>query len=120
VRTIVSLIAREIKLRANLTHLLAHLQEKMQCSSLMRNFAVMQNFSISLGGNKMNTLRQLCVAIALSLVLAVSVLAGQISSPGAIPPPPTGTATATSTEPIESTNFMTTIFLTIINLIPTP
>jgi len=49
----------------------------------------MQNFCILLGGyEKMKTLRQTCTAIVMTLVLAVSVFAGQISSPGVVSPPP--------------------------------
>lgn len=62
----------------------------------------------------MNTLRQTCAATVLSLVLAVSALAGQISSPGIVaPPPPSETSTATT----DISDITTTIILTIINLI---
>jgi len=39
----------------------------------------------------MNTLRQTCAAAILSLALAVSAFAGQIDSPGYVPPPPGNT-----------------------------
>jgi|GEM_PF-1457459 len=63
----------------------------------------------------MNTLRQTCAATALSLLLAVSALAGQISSPGIVaPPPPSETSTSTTTD---ITDITTTIILTINSLI---
>jgi hypothetical protein len=59
----------------------------------------------------MKTLRQTCVAIILSLTLAVSALAGHMDTTGApapapVPPPSTSTTSTT-----------TTIVLTIISLI---
>ena len=61
----------------------------------------------------MKTLRQMCAATTLCLVLAASALAGQIHSPGvADPPPPPPSATSTSVA--------TTLLLTLISLIPTP
>lgn len=59
----------------------------------------------------MKTLRQMCAATTLCLVLAASALAGQIHSPGvADPPPPSET----------SASVATTLLLSIISLIPTP
>ena len=47
----------------------------------------------------MNTLRQICAAIILSLTLAVSVLAGHIDTPGIVAPAPTPTPeTSTTTQ----------------------
>ena len=57
----------------------------------------------------MKTLRQLSAAMILSLMLAVSVLAGQVESPGAPAPAPPSTSTTTQTA--------TSILLTVLNLI---
>jgi len=63
----------------------------------------------------MKTLRQTCAATALSLLLAVSAVAGQIGSGGVVapPPPPPG---ETHTPP--TSDLTTTIILTIISLVP--
>jgi hypothetical protein len=58
----------------------------------------------------MNTLRQTCAAVILSLAVAVSAFAGQIDSPGYVPPPPPPSGTS-------STSITTTVILTIISLI---
>ncbi len=58
----------------------------------------------------MKTLRQMCAAATLSLVLAASALAGQIHSPGYVPPPPPSEETTSSS--------LTTIILTLISLVP--
>lgn len=42
----------------------------------------------------MNHLRQLCMALALTLTLSVAALAGQINCPGVTEPPPEETTTA--------------------------
>jgi len=55
----------------------------------------------------MNTLRQTCAAIALTLALAVSVLAGEIHCPGVAS---TGTGTTSTTD------ITTTIVLTVITI----
>jgi hypothetical protein len=60
----------------------------------------------------MKTLRQTCAATILMLVLAVSIVAGEIDCPGVVsppPPPPTSTTTTSTT---------TTIILAIVGLIP--
>ena len=61
----------------------------------------------------MKTLRQMCAAMILSLILALSVSAGDMHSPGVVspPPPPPG---ETQSPP---TSVTTTILLTIISLI---
>ena len=53
----------------------------------------MQIFFHRLWEVNMNTLRQTCAAIILSLALVVSALAGQIDSPGKTNPPPPPTET---------------------------
>jgi len=69
----------------------------------------------------MNTLRQTCAATVLSLLLAVSALAGQISSPGIVAPPPatgeTDTLPGEITGPpaeTEGAGILATVLLTII------
>ena len=59
----------------------------------------------------MNTLRQTCAATVLCLLLAVSVLAGQIGSGGIVspPPPPPSETSVTS-------SVATTVILTILSL----
>ena len=65
----------------------------------------------------MKTLRQTFAVIVLTVAIAVSALAGQISSPGyAPPPPPRGDQQMPATT--SSPNLTTTIILAIINLIP--
>lgn len=61
----------------------------------------------------MKTLRQTCTTTILTLVLAVSVLAGEIDCPGVVSPtqPPAPTSTTT-------TNITTTIIVTILGLLP--
>jgi hypothetical protein len=59
------------------------------------------------GAKKMKTLRQTCVATILSLMLAVSVLAGHMDTTGAPAPSPTPSASTAST----------TIVLTVLSLI---
>ncbi len=59
----------------------------------------------------MKTLRQTCAATVLSLLLAVSALAGQIGSGGIVsPPPPPPETSATS-------SVTTTVILTILSLL---
>ncbi|HET8670088.1 MAG TPA: hypothetical protein VFM05_05510 [Candidatus Saccharimonadales bacterium] len=59
----------------------------------------------------MKTLRQLTAVTALSLTLAVSVMAGQTDTPGVVaPPPPTNSST-------QSTGTPTTILLMVLSLI---
>ncbi len=58
----------------------------------------------------MNTLRQTCAASILSLALAISAFAGQIDSPGYVPPPPPSPTQTTSSLP-------TTLILTVLSLI---
>ena len=59
----------------------------------------------------MKTLRQFCVATILSLMEAVSVLAGHIDTTGvAAPPPPTSSTTQT-------TSVTTSILITVLDLI---
>lgn len=59
----------------------------------------------------MKTLRQTCAATVLSLLLAVSALAGQIGSGGIVsPPPPPPDTSATS-------SLTTIVILTILNLV---
>lgn len=60
----------------------------------------------------MKTLRQMCAAATLSLVLAASALAGQIHSPGYVPPPPPPPPSEETTS-----SSLTTIILTIISLV---
>jgi hypothetical protein len=72
-------------------------------------FALAKILQTLSGAKKMKTLRQTCAAITLSLVLAVSVLAGHIDTTGAPAPSPTPSASTTSTA--------TTIALTILSLI---
>lgn len=60
----------------------------------------------------MKKFQRMCAATLLTVTLAVSALAGQIPSPGYVPPPPPGDA-STST----SGNITTTIILTILSLI---
>jgi hypothetical protein len=55
------------------------------------------------------TLRQLSAAMILSLTLAVSVLAGQVESPGA--PAPVASSTSTTTQ------IATSILLTVVSLV---
>jgi len=59
----------------------------------------------------MKPLRQTCAATVLSLLLAVSALAGQIGSGGIVspPPPPPSETSVTS-------SVMTTVILTILSL----
>ena len=63
----------------------------------------------------MKPLPQICAATALSLLLAVSVLAGQIGSGGIVwpPPPPSAMSTTTSTP----TDLTTTLILTVLSLL---
>lgn len=62
----------------------------------------------------MKTLRQTCAATILMLVLAVSLVAGEIDCPGVVsPPPPPPPQTSTTT-----TSITTTIILAIVGLIP--
>jgi hypothetical protein len=51
----------------------------------MQNFSISQKFCY---GDDMNTLRLMCAATVISLLLAVSALAGQIGSGGVVAPPP--------------------------------
>ena len=61
----------------------------------------------------MKTLRQTSAVITLSLLLAVSALAGQIGSGGVVStPPPSETSKSTA-----STDLMTTVILTVLSLI---
>jgi hypothetical protein len=63
----------------------------------------------------MRPLRQTCAVTALSLLLAVSAVAGQIGSGGVVapPPPPSETSTTTTTP----TDLTTTVILTVLNLL---
>ena len=61
----------------------------------------------------MKTLRQTCAATILMLVLAVSIVAGEIDCPGVVSPPPPPPPTSTTT-----TSITTTIILAIVGLIP--
>jgi len=63
----------------------------------------------------MNTLRQTCAATVLSLLLAVSAVAGQIGSGGVVstPPPPSESSTTTTTP----TDLTTTVILTVLSLL---
>ena len=61
----------------------------------------------------MKTLRQTCAATILTLVLAVSIVAGEIDCPGVVSPPPPPPPTSTTT-----TSITTTIILAIVGLIP--
>ena len=60
----------------------------------------------------MKTLRQLSAVTILSLMLAVSVMAGQVDTPGAPAPAPTPTNSTTQT-----TGTATPILLTVLSLI---
>lgn len=60
----------------------------------------------------MKTLRHITAVTILSLTFAVSVMAGQVDTTGAVPTPPTP---ATSTT--QSTGTATTILLTVLSLI---
>jgi hypothetical protein len=60
---------------------------------------------------KMNRLRQISALIVLSLILAISVTAGQVESPGAPAPPPTNNS---ATQPSSTT---TLIVLAVLRLI---
>ena len=77
----------------------------------------MQNllYLFFLGGDpKVKTLRRSCTVAILSITLAVSVFAGTIHSPGAVPPPPpSGSTTSTST----ATDITTTLILAVLDLI---
>lgn len=57
----------------------------------------------------MKTLRQICVAVILTMALAISVLGGDIHCPAATSPAPGGTS--------PSASITTTVILTIISLI---
>ena len=61
----------------------------------------------------MKTLRQTCAATILMLVLAVSIVGGEIDCPGVVSPPPPPPPTSTTT-----TSITTTIILAIVGLIP--
>lgn len=63
----------------------------------------------------MKPLRQTCGAATLSLLLAVSALAGQIGSGGVVstPPPPSESSTTTTTP----TDLKTTVILTVLSLL---
>jgi hypothetical protein len=64
-----------------------------------------------LGGSKVKTLRKISAASILSLTLAISVMAGQVDTPGVVaPPPPTSSTTQT-------TGTTATIILTVLSLI---
>jgi hypothetical protein len=65
-----------------------------------------------LGGSKVKTLRQISAVTILSLTLAVSAMAGQIETWGAVAPPPPPTTTTTQT-----TGTTTTIILTVLSVI---
>ena len=62
----------------------------------------------------MKTLRQTFAATILMLVLALSIVAGEIDCPGVVSPPPPPPPTTTTT----TTNVTTTIILAILGLIP--
>jgi hypothetical protein len=55
----------------------------------------------------MTTFRQMCAALTLTLILAVSVLAGEIHCPG---------VTSTNTDTTSTTDVTTTIVLTVITV----
>jgi hypothetical protein len=61
----------------------------------------------------MKTLRQTCAATILMLVLAISLVAGEIDCPGVVSPPPPPPQTSTTT-----TSITTTIIVAIVGLIP--
>ena len=63
----------------------------------------------------MRILRETYATIVLTLALTISVFAGQISSPGVVPPPPPPSETSTSV----STN-ISTLILTIISMVRIP
>jgi hypothetical protein len=77
----------------------------------------MQNFCITHeeAPKKMNTLRKQCAVVILTLMLAVSVYAGQIQGPGAVSDTSTGTGTSTTTL-YESVT--TTVILTAVSVMP--
>ena len=60
----------------------------------------------------MKTLRQFCVATILSLMLAVSVLAGHMDTTGVAAPPPPPTNSMTQT-----TSVTTALLITVLDLI---
>lgn len=59
----------------------------------------------------MKSLRQTCVVVALTFVLAISTLAGQIQCPGYVPPPPPPPETTATS------SITTTVILAIVSLI---
>jgi hypothetical protein len=63
----------------------------------------------------MKTLRQVCAATILSLMLAVSVLAGHIDTPGA--PAPATAPAPTPASTTTSTSTATSFLLTVLSLI---
>jgi len=71
----------------------------------------------------MNTLRQMCAAVILTMALAVSALAGDIYCPTATAPAPSGqieSPTAMSTEPGETNtppSLTTTLILALLSVI---
>lgn len=67
-----------------------------------------------LGGAKVNTLRRKLAVTILALTLAVSASAGQIQNPGAAS---TGTGTGTGTNTSSTTDIITTIATTLVNVI---
>jgi hypothetical protein len=64
----------------------------------------------------MNKVRRTGAVVALTLIFAVSAVAGTIHSPGAVDPPPPSQEASPSTT-ISTTSIATDVLLTIINLI---
>ena len=67
----------------------------------------------------MSKLRRTCAVAIVTAVLVVSVFAGQLDSPGAVPPPPGTLDSPGAPAPSQttSTSTTTTIILTILSLI---
>jgi hypothetical protein len=74
---------------------------------MLASFEIAKFLQLSRRHTKVKTLRQISAVTILSLTLAISVLAGQVESPGAPAPVPPNSTTQT-------TNTATSVLLTVV------